>query len=67
MLGTINWEPLVFCMWHYACKKHKTYVKGPSIGMLFVCCGTAHVKSIRQMLRDHQSGTPWFLYVALRM
>jgi hypothetical protein len=46
--GTVDQEPLAFCMWCYACKKPKFLLsKGPSIGspLLFVC-GATHVKRL---------------------
>jgi hypothetical protein len=46
--GTIDREPLAFCMRWYACKKPKFLLsKGPPIGtpLLFVC-GAMHVKKL---------------------
>jgi hypothetical protein len=32
MLRDVNQEPLVFCMWHCACKKYKIDVEGYQSG-----------------------------------
>jgi hypothetical protein len=46
--GTVDREPLAFCMWCYACKKPNFLLsKGPLIEtLLLFVCGATHVKSL---------------------
>jgi hypothetical protein len=65
MLRDNNWEPLAFCTWHCACKKHKTYDKGHQSIALAFCMQCYACKKYKIDVKGRQSGVPYFLYVVV--